>query len=207
MPKNDKLKMVDLFAGTGAFSYAFHLTNKVETIFANDILESSENIFNLNNETKLTKKDLNIIEETDFPNFDILTAGFPCQPFSIAGMQQGFNDKRSNVFWKILSIIKKHIPDIVILENVKNLQSHDNKNTFKIIYDNLKELGYYVKFNIINTCKITNVPQNRERIYIVCFKNKTLFDKFNLDFDEIKNMPIEHFLETNISDKYYAMHF
>jgi DNA (cytosine-5)-methyltransferase 1 len=201
-PKN-KLKMIDLFAGTGAFSYAFHLTDKVETIFANDLLETSENIFNLNNEIKLTKKDLNKIDENEIPNFNILTAGFPCQPFSIAGMQKGFNDERSNVFWKILSIIKHNYPEIVILENVKNLQNHNNGNTFKIIYDSLVSLNYYVKFNIINTHKVTNIPQNRERIYIICFKDVSLYNKFDFQFPEIKNKPIIDFLEPNIPNKYY----
>jgi hypothetical protein len=125
--------LVDLFCGTGAFSYAFHKTNKVETIFANDMLDSSEEIFNLNNTTKLTKKSLIDIKDQDIPKSQILTAGFPCQPFSIAGMQKGFDDERSNVFWKILSILKHNSPEIVILENVKNLQSHDDGKTFKII--------------------------------------------------------------------------
>lgn len=198
-----KMKMIDLFAGTGAFSYAFHQTNKVETVFANDLLESSESIFNLNNETKLTRKDLNTIKDEEIPEFDILTGGFPCQPFSIAGMQKGFNDERSNVFWKILSIIKTHSPKIVVLENVKNLQSHDNRNTYKVIIENLTNLGYHVKTKILNTCKITNVPQNRERIYIVCFKDQTFYDKFEFDFKEVENKPIANFLETNIPDKYY----
>ena len=78
----------------------------------------------------MTKKNLIDINDTDIPASDILTAGFPCQPFSIAGMQKGFDDERSNVFWKILSIIKNNSPNIVILENVKNLQSHDNGKTF-----------------------------------------------------------------------------
>ena len=199
----NKLKMIDLFAGTGAFSYAFHSTNKVETIFANDLLESSEEIYNLNNTIKLTKEDLNKINENSIPKFDILTAGFPCQPFSIAGMQKGFEDERSNVFWKILSIIKKHDPNIVILENVKNLQSHDNGNTFKIIIENLTKLNYNIKHRIINTCKISDVPQNRERIYIICFKDKELHDKFNFDFVETENKPITEFLEKDIPSKYY----
>jgi len=204
-----KLCMVDLFAGTGAFSYAFHSTNKVDTVFANDILESSEAIFNLNNPVKVTRKDLNEINNTEIPQHNILTAGFPCQPFSIAGMQKGFDDERSNVFWKILSILKTHSPDIVILENVKNLQSHDNGTTFKTIIDNLQNLGYNIKHEILNTCKVTNIPQNRERIYIVCFKNKKLHDDFNFDFTPLnnsihtENKPITSFLETNIPDKYY----
>ena len=175
-----KMKMIDLFAGTGAFSYAFHQTNKVDTVFANDLLESSESIFNLNNHIKLTRKDLNSIKDEEIPEFDILTGGFPCQPFSIAGMKKGFEDERSNVFWKILSILKTYSPKIVVLENVKNLQSHDNGNTYKVIVENLTNLGYHVKTKILNTCKITNVPQNRERIYIICFKEKALYDKFDL---------------------------
>ena len=130
---DNKLTLVDLFSGTGAFSYAFHLTNKVKTIFANDMLDSSEEIFNLNNDLKLTKLNLNEIKDCNIPKSNILTGGFPCQPFSIAGMQKGFEDERSNVFWKILSIIKTNSPEIVILENVKNLQSHDNGNTFKTV--------------------------------------------------------------------------
>lgn len=195
--------LVDLFCGTGAFSYAFHETNKVETIFANDMLDSSEEIFNLNNTTKLTKKSLIDIKDQDIPKSQILTAGFPCQPFSIAGMQKGFDDERSNVFWKILSILKHNTPEIVILENVKNLQSHDDGKTFKIIIENLEKLNYYIKYSILNTCKITGIPQNRERIYIVCFKDKTLYDNFNFDFPEIELKPVTQFLEKDIPAKYY----
>lgn len=199
----DKLLLIDLFAGTGAFSYAFHKTNKIDTIFANDKLDSSEKIFNINNNIELTKEDILNIEDKDIPKSNIITAGFPCQPFSIAGSKKGFNDERSNVFWKILSIIKSNEPEIVILENVKNLQNHDKGNTFKIILKNLENLNYYVKYSVLNTCKITGIPQNRERIYIVCFKNKDKYDNFNFDFEEIDNKPIKSFLEDNIPDKYY----
>jgi len=198
-----KIKLVDLFAGTGAFSYAFHYTNKVETIFANDMLDSSEKIFNLNNTLHLTNKNLIDIPNNEIPSHNILTGGFPCQPFSIAGTQKGFDDERSNVFWKILSILEAHTPEIVILENVKNLQSHDNGNTFKIIIENLEKLGYNIKYAILNTSKITSVPQNRERIYIVCFKNIELYNKFDFNFDEVENEPITNFLEENVPEKYY----
>jgi DNA (cytosine-5)-methyltransferase 1 len=192
---NQNYTLVDLFCGTGAFSYAFHKTNKVTTIFANDILDSSEAIFNLNFNIDLTKKSLIDIKDNEIPLSDIITAGFPCQPFSIAGDKKGFDDERSNVFWKILSIIKTNNPKIVILENVKNLQSHDNGKTFKIIIENLEKLNYYIKFTILNTCKITGIPQNRERIYIVCFKDKSMYDKFYFDFPEIELKPITDFLE------------
>lgn len=197
------LTLIDLFSGTGAFSYAFHQTNKVKTIFANDILDSSFEIFNLNNDIKLVKKDLNDISNDDIPKADILTAGFPCQPFSIAGIKKGFDDERSNVFWKILSIIKSNSPNIIILENVKNLKTHDNKKTFKIIIENLENLNYHIKYSIINTSKITGIPQNRERIYIIGFKDKMMFDKFEFDFPNVDLQPISDFLEDNIPDKYY----
>ena len=199
----DKYTLVDLFCGTGAFSYAFDKTGQVDTIFANDILDSAEEIFNLNHGVRLTKKNLIDIPDTDIPVSDILTAGFPCQPFSIAGMQKGFDDERSNVFWKILSIIKHNIPNVVILENVKNLQSHDDGKTFKVIIENLEKLNYHIQYSILNTSKITGIPQNRERIYIVCFKDKTVCDRFHFDFPEIDLIPVSEFLEKEIPDKYY----
>lgn len=195
--------LVDLFCGTGAFSYAFHQTNKVDTIYANDMLASSEEIFNLNNNIKLTNKNLNDINESDIPVSDILTAGFPCQPFSIAGMQKGFKDERSNVFEKIVSILKHNSPNIVILENVKNLQNHDDGKTFKIIIEKLQLLNYHIKYSILNTSKITGIPQNRERIYIVCFKNKDTCDKFTFDFPELTIKSVSDYLEKEIPDKYY----
>lgn len=200
---NSCYTLVDLFCGTGAFSYAFHKTNKVTTVFANDMLDSSEEIFNLNNTIRLTKQNLIDIKDESIPKTHILTAGFPCQPFSIAGKQKGFDDERSNVFWKILSIIKHNNPEIVILENVKNLQSHEKGETFKIIIENLEKLDYHIKFSILNTSKITGIPQNRERIYIVCFKNKTLYDQFDFHFPEAELKPVTHFLEKDIPEKYY----
>ncbi len=204
LSKKNKYTMIDLFCGTGAFSHAFHMTEKVSTIFANDMIDSSEAIFNLNNfGIKLTKKNLSDIPDSEIPNATILTGGFPCQPFSIAGMQKGFNDERSNVFWKILSILEKTQPEIIILENVKNLQSHDDGNTFKIIIENLQKLNYNIKHEIFNTSKISGVPQNRERIYIVGFKDPILCENFSFDFPEVDLLPIFDFLEINPSNKYY----
>jgi len=199
-----KLKMIDLCAGTGAFSYAFTLNNMVDVVYANDMEVSSQTIYDLNFDHKLTLGNICDVKVEDIPAHNILTAGFPCQPFSIAGKQKGFDDTRSNVFWKILEIIKHHKPECVILENVKNLASHDNGDTFKTIKSSLEKEKYHIVYKILNTSDITVVPQHRERVYIVCFKNKDLFDKFNLDFPKSKKKNITELLESGtIDNKYY----
>jgi len=201
----EKFKLAELFTGTGAFSLAFHNTQKVETVFANDFCKNSEKIFNENFEMTLTRTDINDIKSKELPDFDILTAGFPCQPFSIAGEQKGFEDERSNVFWKILDIIKKKSPKVVIFENVKNLMSHDNGKTFDIITKEIDKLKYFYKYQLLNTCENSNVPQNRERIYIVCFKNKEDCDKFTFPdtVNEKDKLPLNKFIEKEVNSKYY----
>jgi DNA (cytosine-5)-methyltransferase 1 len=199
-----KIKVIDLFAGTGAFSYAFSKYDKFKTVYSNDMVKESEEIIKLNDESiNFILEDINKINPNTIPNHNIMCAGFPCQPFSISGQQKGFDDERSNVFWKMLEIIKHHNPEILVLENVKNLKSHDKGNTFKIIEENLIELGYYIKYDILDTCKITNVPHHRERVYMVCFRNKDLYDKFDFNFVQVNNNPIKDFLEDKIPDKYY----
>tara|TARA_B110000444_G_scaffold128869_1_gene121276 strand:- start:406 stop:1359 length:954 start_codon:yes stop_codon:yes gene_type:complete len=200
----DNLKLIDLFAGTGAFSLAFEKNSKCECVFANDMIECSKKIYTLNNPNSIfTLKDLHEINVNDIPSHDILCGGFPCQPFSIAGNKKGFDDNRSNVFWKIIEILETHKPEIIILENVKNLKSHDKGNTFNIIENNLGKLGYYIKTAILDTNKITNIPQHRERIYIVGFLNKEKYDEFNFNFPKKTQYKISDMLEKNVDNKYY----
>jgi DNA (cytosine-5)-methyltransferase 1 len=165
------------------------------------MVEHSKTIYNENFNHKLTLGNLNNIKVEDIPKHDIITGGFPCQPFSIAGLREGFDDERSNVFWKILSIIDYHNPKCVILENVKNLVSHDENKTFNTIKSNLESRGYYICHKILNTADITGIPQNRERIYIVCVKSKSVFDKFNLDFPKIEKKKIYEKHEKNVNEK------
>ena len=198
---SNQLNMIDLFAGTGAFTLAFK--EHVNVVFGNDMVVHSKTIYDENFHHKLTLKNLNDIPVNDIPSHDILTGGFPCQPFSIAGLQEGFNDVRSNVFWKILSIIDHHQPKCVILENVKNLVSHDHHRTFSTIKNSLEQRGYYICHKVLNTADITGIPHHRERIYIVCMKSKKVFDSFNLDFPKIKKKNISEFLESDIPSKYY----
>lgn len=193
---------IDLFAGTGAFSHV--LAKKgLQCVFANDIEPYSKKIYTINNgEDHFILQDLHDIKTKNIPEHDILCAGFPCQPFSIAGEQKGFDDKRSNVFWKILKIIKRRNPKIVILENVKNLTSHDEGKTFKIIIDNLEALNYNVQYSILDTGKITNIPQHRERIYIVCFRDGD-GKELNFNFPTIQSDNLKNFLEEKVDNKYY----
>lgn len=198
-----KLKMIDLFAGTGAFSYAFENTGHVECVFANDMVDASKTIYDSNFAHNLTLGNLNDINVADIPEHDILTGGFPCQPFSIAGKQNGFDDERSNVFWKILEIIDYRKPVCVILENVKNLLSHDDGKTFEIIKKNLTDRKYNITYKVLDTAEITGVPQHRERIYIVCIRDDYVFGRFSLEFPKIEKRSISSLLENVVDNKYY----
>lgn len=196
------LKYIDLFAGTGGFSLS--LSKDFKCVYANDIEKSSQEIYKLNFPNhNYELKDINLVEEKNIPEHDILCAGFSCQPFSIAGEQKGFDDERSNVFWKILKIMEFHNPRFVILENVKNLETHNNGDTFKLIKNKIEELNYFIKYSIVDTCKITEIPHHRERIYIICFKEELDYKNFNFNLVEENNIEIKNFLENNINDKYY----
>jgi DNA (cytosine-5)-methyltransferase 1 len=198
------LRMIDLFSGTGAFTHAFQATNKVTCVFANDMVPWSKQIYDANFQGHtLTLKDLHDLTVEEIPSHDILTGGFPCQPFSVAGKQEGFQDKRSNVFWKLLEILDHHNTPYIILENVKNLVSHDEGKTFETIKKHLTDRGYHLQYKVLDTAKITGVPHHRERIYIVGIKSKELFDKFSLDFPLIDKQPISDFLEPTVPEKYY----
>ena len=197
------MRHVDLFAGTGAFSHAFK-QHGVTTVFSNDMLDSSKTMYDANfPDHSLTCANLCDIAPESIPPHDILTGGFPCQPFSIAGRREGFRDPRSNVFYKILSILDHHRPACIVLENVKNLTTHDNKNTFATILQELEARGYHVKYKVLNTAQITGVPQHRERIYIVGLRSKSVYDAFTLDFPAVEKRPITQLLDETVPDKYY----
>lgn len=196
------INFIDLFAGTGAFSHVLKQKG-CNCVFSNDFTKSSESIYNLNNSHKLTLKDLNDVENDTIPSFDLLCGGFSCQPFSIAGKQLGFKDKRANVFWKLIEIITEHKPRFIILENVKNLKSHNKGQTYITIRSSLENAGYLIKDKILDTCKHSSIPHHRERIYIVGFLNKTDYDNFNMEYKDVDNLDIKNFLEDDIPDKYY----
>ena len=116
--------------------------------------------------------------KNDIPDIDILNGGFPCQAFSVAGYRKGFDDERGNLFFEITRLLEVKRPKAILLENVKNLEGHDHGNTFKVIKEQLELLGYHVHHKVLNTMEYGNVPQNRERIYIVGFLSKEAYDRF-----------------------------
>lgn len=169
-PENYTFKFIDLFAGIGGFRLALQNIGG-KCVYTNEWNTDAQKTYRANfgevpfgDITKQQNK--NYIPD----NFDVLCAGFPCQAFSIAGYQKGFADTRGTLFFDIEKIIEKHRPKVVFLENVKNLVSHDKGNTYKIIIETLeKKLGYITFAKVLNSATYANVPQNRERIFIVAF--------------------------------------
>lgn len=200
-----KFRTIDLFAGVGGIRLGFEKAG-FKTVFANDFEPQCRTTYDLNfKDSKLVVEDIRKIGIDDLPEFDFLLGGFPCQAFSIAGYRKGFEDEkgRGNLFFDIARILDARKPEGFLLENVKNLKSHDSGRTFKIIEDTLKDLGYHVKAKVLNSMEYGNIPQNRERIYIVGFKNKNYSDQFSFP-DPIKlKIKITDLLEKKVADKYY----
>lgn len=194
MVKN--LKFIDLFAGIGGIRLGFQ-DYFGDCVFSSEWDKHAQMTYETNFKHK-PAGDIMQIHEAEIPNFDILLAGFPCQPFSHAGLKMGFEDTRGTLFFHIARIIKHHQPKVVFLENVKGLRTHNKGQTYKTIENTLKELGYFVHSTILNA-KNFGVPQNRERIYIVCFKE-------DLDFEFPKNLntPVKvgDILEKEVASKY-----
>ena len=198
-------KTIDLFAGIGGIRIGFERAG-FETVFSNDFDEQCKVTYDLNfSRAKLVVEDIKKIGIDDLPKFDFLLGGFPCQPFSIAGYRQGFNDEkgRGNLFSDIARIIEARKPEGFLLENVKNLKSHDGGKTFRVIEETLKNLGYYMNARVLNSMEYGDIPQNRERIYIVGFKNKTYADNFSFPEPKKLTKKIADLLEKNVPEKYY----
>ena len=181
---HQKFRFIDLFCGIGGFRLAFERLG-AKCVFSSDWDKYSQITYEANFGEK-PHGDIHEVAVADIPQYDILCAGFPCQPFSIAGVSKklslgrkhGFDDdKQGNLFFEIANILEYHKPSAFVLENVKNLRNHDQGRTFQIIYNTLTEaLGYTVYFKIIDAGGV--VPQHRERIFALAHQVPADYSRF-----------------------------
>lgn len=183
----NKLKFIDLFAGIGGFHQAFHNLG-AECVFVSEWDDNarktyeanykniSPDLFKEENRDKLFVGDITKIDPKDIPDFDVLCAGFPCQPFSQAGFKKGFEDTRGTLFFNIAEILKEKKPKAFFLENVRGLLNHDKGNTMTVIKRVLEEeLGYKIFYKVLKASDY-GVPQNRPRLYIIGFREDVSFE-------------------------------
>lgn len=174
------LTCASFFAGVGGIDLGFE-EQGFRTVYANEFDEKARETFALNfPKVELDSRDIREVSATEVPNVDVIMGGFPCQAFSIEGYQQGFHDDKGRgiLFFELARIIEKKQPRAIFLENVKNLVRHDKGNTLRVILKTLEDLGYYVTYLVMNASEFGNIPQGRERIYIVGFKDKAVSEKF-----------------------------
>jgi len=205
--KMNQITFIDLFAGIGGIRLGFEKAG-CKCIWANEYDKNCAITYTANfGGDDLVVGDIREIDSSEIPDFDILCAGFPCQPFSIAGVSKkkslgrphGFEDKtQGTLFHEIARILKDKKPDAFFLENVKNLERHDKGRTFAVIRETLESLGYSFYYKVINAKSL--VPQNRERIFMVGFKDR----KIDFKFPEMpeSNPKLKDILEKDVPEKY-----
>lgn len=200
--KNTKkeYRMIDLFAGIGGTRLGFYKTGKVYNVFSSEIDKFAVKTYKANFGEE-PYGDITKIDVKDIPNHDILVGGFPCQAFSQAGLKKGFEDTRGTLFFDVARVIKYKRPKAFLLENVKNLKTHDKGKTFEVIKNTLENLEYKIYFKVLKA-RDFGVPQNRERIYIVGFR-KDLKD-IDFKFPEPLNIKtsVGDILEDSVDEKY-----
>lgn len=217
-PQYGELRSIDLFAGIGGIRMGFDQAfgKNINTVFVSEWDSFAQKTYATNFPSiHPINGDITKIDEKDVPDFDICLAGFPCQAFSLAGQRKGFDDdykgmSRGTLFFDVARICSHHKPKVIFCENVKGLTIHDKGKTFKIITGTLEQMGYKVFHKVLNS-KDFGVPQNRERIYIVAFRNDIAPDNFNFprptgkkvcirDIMEEKPVPAKYYLSTQYMD-------
>lgn len=212
------LRSIDLFAGIGGIRMGFDQAfgSDINTVFVSEWDSNAQKTYNANfPSVRPINGDITKIDEKDVPEFDICLAGFPCQAFSLAGQRKGFSDdykgmSRGTLFFDVARICSHHKPKVIFCENVKGLTIHDKGKTFKIIVGTLEQMGYKVFHKVLNS-KDFGVPQNRERIYIVAFRNDIAPQSFNFprpsgvkvciqDIMESEPVPAKYYLSTQYMD-------
>jgi len=179
------IKVVSLFSGIGGFEEGLKKSGMPsEIVFSSEIDSFAQKSYVANFSDEHLHGDIKAIDEKDIPDHDLLLAGFPCQSFSIAGKRKGFDDIRGTLFFDVARILSEKKPKYILLENVKNLISHDGSNTIRKILGTLNEIGYTVDFTVINSCE-AGVPQNRDRTYICGIYNGAS-EKYVTDVRSVK---------------------
>ena len=198
----EKIKFIDLFCGIGSFHYSFKKLNW-ECVMACDINNTVKESYKTNYGL-LPLGDITEINPNTIPNYDILCAGFPCQPFSQCGQHKGFDDKRGTLFFHIMKFVEHHKPKIIILENVQGLLNHDKGKTFERICSDIQKNNYNITHKVIK-CSDYGLPQMRKRLIIIAVRKDTSLtqniDKL-IDFDEYKKeVTLSDFLGKNFEKK------
>ncbi|MBR2518609.1 MAG: HpaII family restriction endonuclease [Selenomonadaceae bacterium] len=205
-----KYRMIELFAGIGGIRLGFERAfgDEVETVFISEIDEHARKTYLANFPDSKIAGDITKIDAEEIPEFDICLAGFPCQAFSIAGKRGGFDDDyhgtcRGTLFLDVVRICERHKPKIIFCENVKGLVNHDKGNTFKIICSAFEQIGYKIFHAVLNS-RDFGLAQNRERIYLVCFRNDIAPEKFEFPAPADESFSIRDVLDyAPIPAKYY----
>ena len=182
-------RFIDLFAGLGGFRIALESLGAT-CVYSNEWDKAVVEVYKSNFPGSNPEGDITKVNENNIPEHDILCAGFPCQAFSISGKQRGFEDSRGTLFFDVARIVKAKRPKVVFMENVKNFATHDHGRTLSIVKSTMEELGYQFNYKVLNAVNY-GIPQKRERIYMVCFRN----DLGVCDFEYPKPFPLVHHVE------------
>ena len=205
MPQHlKKFDFVDLFAGIGGMRLAFEVAGG-RCVFTCEIDESALKTYQANfkpNHPHEYVRDIKYAK--NLPAHDILVAGFPCQPYSIAGLRKGLKDVRGQVFLEIIRILRSSKPSSFLLENVKGMRSHDGGRTFEFMLQRLEDCGYYLCHDTLNSSVHANFPQNRERVFVVGFRDKEMAKKFKFPEPVRLTKTIKSFISKSVvDDRYY----
>jgi len=202
-----KATFIDLFAGIGGMRLGFEKAG-AECLLTCEISESALETYKANYNPKHEHRyvgDILSLNSKDVPKHDVLIAGFPCQPYSIAGLRKGLEDERGgDIFLAILRILRDVKPQAFLLENVKGMMSHDKGETFKFIIKSLSDCGYSIDHKVLNTMTHANVPQNRERVFVVGFRDEKKLQAFSYPKEVDLKKTIHDCLENGkVSDEFY----
>jgi len=213
----EKLRVASLFAGCGGmdlgvqggfrFNGKYYSRLNTEVVHASDFDERVVNIYNMNFKHQSTVVDINELKSSDIPKVDLVLGGFPCQSFSVVAQNPkrlGFKDSKGRLFFEMKRILEEKKPQAFIAENVKGILSANKREAFPLIIEEFEKAGYHIKFMLLNACHY-GVPQKRERVFIVGFRNKSKFEKFEFPKPTSKEnpVPLRLFLEDEVEERFF----